>query len=97
MENVYNLLTINDVVYKDGLNEAFRANAGSPKNMKDIFVFDLWRSKMSNIIKFPLEKVQRRLHSPLDLSQTADILIFEGVRYEKNQLEEQGFSKANEN
>lgn len=38
---------------------------------------------MSTILKFPLERVQHRLHTKPNLSLNADILIFEGVRYEK--------------
>lgn len=38
---------------------------------------------MSNILKFPLERVQRRSYGMPDTSHSADILVYEGVRYEK--------------
>ena len=38
---------------------------------------------MSIILKFPLERVQRRSVGIPDNTYNADILVFEGVRYEK--------------
>ena len=38
---------------------------------------------MSSILKFPLERVQRRSYGMPDISHNAEILVFEGVRYEK--------------
>lgn len=38
---------------------------------------------MSNILKFPLERVQRRSYGMSDTSHSAEILVYEGVRYEK--------------
>ncbi len=43
---------------------------------------------MSNILKFPLQRVQRRSYEMPEISHEADILVFEGVRYEKASLEE---------
>lgn len=40
---------------------------------------------MNTILKFPLERVQRKAISTLDRSHNADILIFEGVQYERMQ------------
>ena len=39
---------------------------------------------MSSILKFPLERVQRRSFGMHDLSHNAEVLVFEGVRYEKD-------------
>lgn len=39
---------------------------------------------MSSILKFPLERVQRRSYGMPDISHNAEVLVFEGVRYEKN-------------
>lgn len=36
---------------------------------------------MSAIIKFPLERVQRRSKNPKSNGATAEILVFEGVQY----------------
>lgn len=38
---------------------------------------------MSSILKFPLERVQRRSYGIPDISHNAEVLVFEGVRYEK--------------
>jgi len=38
---------------------------------------------MSTILKFPLERVQRRSYGMYDTSHNAEVLVFEGVRYEK--------------
>lgn len=38
---------------------------------------------MSIIVKFPLERVQRRSVGIPDGTHNADILVFEGVRYDK--------------
>ena len=38
---------------------------------------------MSTILKFPLERVQRAAHGNSNTAGNADILVFEGVRYEK--------------
>jgi len=40
---------------------------------------------MSIILKFPLERVHRKAHSHAKSEQSADILVFEGVQYQKNQ------------
>ncbi len=39
---------------------------------------------MSIILQFPLEKVQRRSLGLPDKSQNAEIIVFEGIRYEKH-------------
>jgi len=41
---------------------------------------------MTNILKFPIERVQRRSYGNVDLSKNAEILVFEGIRYENNEL-----------
>ena len=42
---------------------------------------------MSIILKFPLERVQRRSIGNPDTSHNADVYVFEGVRYEKMQVQ----------
>lgn len=43
---------------------------------------------MNTILKFPLERVQRRSVGMSDLDHNAEVLVFEGVRYEKNKSSE---------
>lgn len=43
-----------------------------------------WSKSMSTILKFPLERVQRRSFGMHDLSHNAAILVFEGIRYHKD-------------
>lgn len=47
---------------------------------------DFWRSRMSNILKFPLERVQRKSFGMYDVDHNAEVLVFEGVQYEKGTL-----------
>lgn len=39
---------------------------------------------MSTILKFPLERVQRRSCGMHDTKHNAEVLVFEGVRYENS-------------
>lgn len=48
---------------------------------------------MSSILKFPLERVQRRSFGMHDLSHIAEVLLFEGVRYEKDMPAEDAHKK----
>lgn len=48
---------------------------------------------MSSILKFPLERVQRRSFGMNDLSHIAEVLLFEGVRYEKDMPAEDAHKK----
>jgi len=41
---------------------------------------------MSTILKFPLERVQRRSFGMHDMTHNAEVLLFEGVRYENSKL-----------
>jgi len=40
---------------------------------------------MSNILKFPIERIQRRSYKAPDLSKNAEIVVFEGIRYENDE------------
>lgn len=52
---------------------------------------------MSSILKFPLERVQRRSFGMHDLSHIAEVLLFEGVRYEKDMPAKDAHKKNNMN
>jgi hypothetical protein len=45
---------------------------------------------MSTILKFPLERVQRRSFGSPDKTHNAEVLVFEGVRYENSQKPKSG-------
>ena len=51
---------------------------------------------MSTILKFPLERVQRRSFGNPDATHNAEILVFEGVWYENTEKPKSG-SKQKKN